>query len=224
MTFITKRLENFDPRKLLPDYRNLFFVKRRPKWNMSKDWERPPDAEYQQNLHWDGFITPEYWDDDDITSNPLIAQDLEDLEEYLLPTFWEFNQKSKYYQNNFYKFQWVFTFGAFCTTIFAIATGYYGGLESDTVRFFIIQTSKSFMVDFFGVLTAVVSAITSYYTILSNQNEPRKRWGGYRRLAEELRMTYFRFLSRTEPYNTADRVDELRRHVLEVRRQEQENG
>jgi hypothetical protein len=214
-------------RRRLPFFRNMgdaFFFKRRPKLRMSKEWARPPQEEYIHKLHQEGFLTRQNWQEDDLGEYPLVTQDLADLEEYLLPTFWEFNQKAKYYQNNFYKFQWVFMLGAFLTTVFAVLTGYYGGLTGDEVRFFLITTSKQTMVDIFGFLTAIISAVTSYYTVLSNRHEPRKRWAGYRRLTEELRMMYFKFLSRVAPFDRENRLDMLRKSVLEIRRQEQENG
>jgi len=76
------------------------------------------------------------------------------------------------------------------------------------------------MVTLFSGLTTIVSAITSYFTLLSNQGEPRKRWASYRRLAEELRMLYFKFLSRMEPYDKAARVEILRKRIIEIREQE----
>jgi len=205
-------------------YKRSFFIRRRPKWNISKEWVRPDDATYRQELFWQGFITVEYWSDDDLSEYPLIMQDLDDLEEYLLPVFWEFNQKSKYYQNNFYKYQWIFTLGAFFTTILAVLTGYYGGLPEGDARFFLIVLEQNTLVNIFGSATTVISAITTYYTVLSNQGEPRKRWASYRRLAEELRMIYFLYVSRMAPYERANRIDVLRRRVLELRRQEKENG
>ena len=115
-------------------------------------------------------------------------------------------------------------FGAFFTTILAVLTGYYGGLDATDTKFLVISADTDLWVNLFGVLTAIVSAVTSYYTVLSNQGEPRKRWASYRRLTEELRMIYFRYISRTEPYSRENRVDVLRRGILEIRRQEQENG
>ena len=211
-------------KNLRSTYKSSFFIKRRPKWNIDREWARPDQESYQQELHWQGFITPEYWAEDDLEAYPLITQDLADLEEYLLPVFWEFNQKSKYYQNAFYKYQWIFMFGAFFTTILAVLTGYYGGLPEGNANFFLITAEREFWVNLFGLLTTIISAVTTYYTVLSNQGEPRKRWASYRRLAEELRMTYFMYISRVEPYNRANRIDVLRRRVLELRGQEKENG
>jgi hypothetical protein len=208
----------------LQGLQSSFLVRRRPKWKMSKEWVRPPESEYQMNLHWEGFISPEHWKDDNIADFPLVKQDLADLEEHLMPIFWDFNQKASYYQNNYYKFQWVFMLGAFFTTVLAVLTGYYGGLDSQTARFLIIEAKVQTWVNVFGILTTILSGATTYYNYLSSHGEPRKRWASYRRLTEELRMTYFKFLSRTEPFDHDDRVDKLRKRVLDLRRQERENG
>jgi hypothetical protein len=79
------------------------------------------------------------------------------------------------------------------------------------------------MAQTFSLSTMIVSAITSYFTILSNQGSPRKRWASYRRLAEELRMTYFSFLSRLAPFDTGNRLDRLRVKILEIREKERES-
>ncbi|PJF40827.1 MAG: DUF4231 domain-containing protein [Chloroflexi bacterium] len=204
-------------------FRNLFFFKSRPKWSVPIDWEKPENIEdYERELYYEGFITERYWNEDNLADYPIVKQDLADLEEHLMPIFWEYNQKARYYQNGFYKFQWIFMFGAFITTIFAVLTNFAIGLDADTQLLGFID--KNDAVRAFGIGTAVVSAITSYYTLLSNHGEPRKRWANYRRLAEELRMNYFRFLARLEPFDTPDRVDMLRKRVIEIRRKEHDNG
>lgn len=202
---------------------DLTFLKKRPRFNYPKEWPPDPDMNYEQELHWQGFISREFTPD--VEKYPIIEQDLRDLEEYLLPIFWDFNQKAKYYQNNFYLYQWVFIFGAFFTTFLAVMTTYYGSFGNGNawVLFFGPFSGNS-LVTVFSILTALVSFVTSYYTLLSNYGEPRKRWANYRRRTEELRMIYFKFISRIEPFNTASRVDELRRVVLDIRRQEEANA
>lgn len=199
-----------------------------PKIRMDKTWTRPPEARYHQDLEDQGFIVPEFWTDDDINEYEMVMQDLSDLDEYLLPLFFDFNQKAKYYQNRFYLFQWVFLFGAFFTTILAVLTTYFTALAAQsadgTFRLFYTTVEFHLLVTIFGYSTLFVSAITSYYTLLSNQGEPRKRWASYRRLTEELRMMYFKYVTRLQPFHTEARVDELRRRVLDIRRREQENG
>jgi hypothetical protein len=183
------------------------------------EWEPPPDdAAYQKLLNEEGFVSNQYWKDDDISEHPIIAQDLADLEQYLLPTFFEFSQKSKYFQNQFYLFQWVFIWGAFFTTVLgALASIYYvtnpGGVSNG------LSTQQ-----IFSYLTAFVGAVTAFITALSNRGEPLKRWGKTRRLAEELRMNYFNYLSHLPPFDKPDRVQRLRETVIDIRVKEQENA
>lgn len=199
--------------------------------NAPKYFEKPEnDSDYQLMLHYDGFIAPEYWEDDNLSDYPAIVQDLRDLEQYLLPTFWEYNQKSRYYQVRYHTYQWIFIVGAFVTTIFGTLSTFYSA-NSGTIFVFDftnlsipILNTLSFdgmsRETFFSICTTIVSGVTGYFTLLSNQGEPRKRWASYRRLAEELRMLYFKFISRLEPYDQTNRVESMRRRVIEVREQE----
>jgi hypothetical protein len=182
------------------------------------DWERPAsDDAYQKLLDEEGFVSNKYWKDDDINQHRIIAQDLADLEQYLLPSFFEFSQKSKYYQNQFYLYQWIFVWGAFLTTVLgALASIYY---VTDPNQ----EAGRAAIQQFFSYATAIVGAVTAFITALSNRGEPLKRWGKTRRLAEELRMTYFNYLSHIAPYDKVDRVQKLREAIINIRVKEQEN-
>lgn len=195
-----------------------------------KQWTRPePEKAYQEALYWEGFIAPNFWDDDDLTEYPKIMQDLDDLDEYLLPAFWEYNQRATYYQRNYFFYQWIFIIGAFMATAFGALTTYFTADEGVTVTFLgtayedvkLLGIQLNYSMDtMFSLFTTIVSAITSYFTLLSNQGEPRKRWANYRRLTEELRMLYFKFISRLPPYDQKNRVDKLRHRVIEIRERE----
>lgn len=206
--------------KKKPYYQDLFIFRRRPRLRgISQDWERPAtEAEMQKLIADEGFVSLEMWDKDDLREHRIIAQDLADLQQYLLPTFFEFSQKSKYYQNQFYLYQWVFIVGAFLTTILgALASIYY---VSDAIE----DPVRSAIQVGFSYATAAVGAITAFITALSNRGEPQKRWGKTRRLAEELRMHYFTYVSHLEPYEKPDRIQRLRQNVIDIRVKEQENG
>lgn len=207
------------PRKRKSSYADLFFFKRRPHLRgVGLDWERPAsDEAYQKMIHEEGFISTQFWQDDDLSDHPIIAQDLADLDQYLLPTFFEFSQKSKFFQNRFYLYQWVFVWGAFLTTFLgALASIYYVANVSENPDGANLQVTLSYA-------TAIVGAITAFTTALSNRGEPQKRWGKNRRLAEELRMHYFTYLSHLPPYEKPDRIQKLRENVILVRVKEQEN-
>lgn len=198
-------------------YENLFFNKRRPKRNVPIDWV--PPADYEQELEWEGFISIKHWkesEQDDIEDYPLLKQDIADLEQHLMPVFWEFNQKAKHYQNRYYRYQWVFMWGAFLTTMLGALTTF--AYSQDELASNI--GGVDFVTTVLGIMTALVSALTAYYNYRSNQGSPQARWAKSRRLAEELRMNYYRYLGHLEPYNSKDRVQQLRRQVLEIRRKE----
>jgi hypothetical protein len=199
-------------------YKDLFFLKRRPRLRgIPLEWERPADEDvFQKLIDQEGFVSRKYWPGGDLTEKyPTVAQDTKDLDQYLLPSFFEFSQKSKYYQNAFYLYQWVFALGAFFTTLFGTLAAMIGlGTASYSVE----------LGQILSYLTAIVGAITAYYTTLSNRGEPQKRWGKTRRLAEELRMNYFRYLAHLPPFDKDDRVQKLRQTVIDIRVKEQENG
>ncbi len=197
----------------------LFFIRRRPYLRgIPLDWDRPDDEAYEKLIHDEGFISIKHWKDDDLSSFPVVSRDIKDLNEYLLPSFFQFSQKSRYYQNRFYLYQWVFVWGAFLTTVFgALAALYYNQPGSNPT----IALNENQRV--LSYITAGIGALTAFTTALANRGEPQKRWGRTRRLAEELRMHYFNYLSHLAPYDHPDRVQLLRENVINIRVKEQEN-
>ncbi len=211
-------------------FEQLFFIRRRPHLRaLPSEWFRPEDEdEYQKLIHNDGFISPKYWAEDDLSQYPVIVHDAEDLAEYLLPTYFQYSQKSKYYQDRFYFYQWVFVIGAFMTTVFgSIATLLYippnlSAVATQAAERSLDANSINWQ-QLTSLVTAGIGALTAFFTALSNRGEPQKRWGKTRRLTEELRMHYFTYLSHLPPYDTPDRVQILRENVINIRVKEQEN-
>ncbi len=211
-------------------YSDLFFNRRRPHLRaLPMEWEKPDDDDlYQKLIHDDGFVSTKYWEEDDLSQYPIIRHDAEDLADYLLPTYFEYSQKSKYYQDRFYFYQWVFVFGAFLTTVAgAIATLLYipPGLSVAATQ--LAERSQDLSAvnwqQVFSIITAIIGAVTAFFTALSNRGEPQKRWGKTRRLTEELRMHYFTYLSHLPPYDTPDRLKIMRSNVVDIRVKEQQN-
>jgi hypothetical protein len=200
-------------------YQDLFFLRRRPRRNIPIEWERPADdADYQKLLDQEGFIARELWGaryGDSFEQHPVIMQDIEDLDQHLLPTFFQINQKAKYYQNVFYTYQWIFVCGAFLTTLFGTMAAFTANPEATGL--------ESLLSRGLSICTAIVGAVTAYFTALSNRGRPQERWAKTRSLAEELRTEYFRYLSHLPPYDKPDRVQRLRANVVEMRVKEQEN-
>lgn len=211
-------------------YDQLFFIRRRPHLRaLPSEWYRPEDEdEYQKLIHSDGFVSPKYWEGDDLSKYPVIVHDAEDLAEYLLPTYFQYSQKSKHYQDRFYFYQWVFVIGAFLTTVFgSIATLLYippnlSAAAAQVAEKSLDANSINWQ-QLTSLVTAGIGALTAFFTALSNRGEPQKRWGKTRRLTEELRMHYFTYLSHLPPYDTPDRVQVLRENVINIRVKEQEN-
>ncbi|MBI1281713.1 MAG: DUF4231 domain-containing protein [Anaerolineaceae bacterium] len=211
-------------------YDDLFFNRRRPHLRaLPMEWEKPEDDDaYQKLIHDDDFISPKYFEDGDLRQHPMIMRDAEDLAEYLLPTYFEYSQKSKYYQDRFYFYQWIFVFGAFLTTVAgSIATLLYipPGLSPAAAQ--LAERSQDLnnvnWQQVFSIITAAIGAVTAFFTAVSNRGEPQKRWGKTRRLAEELRMHYFTYLSHLPPYDTPERLKIMRRNVVDIRVKEQQN-
>jgi hypothetical protein len=198
-------------------FKDFFLWRRRPKFlgEIKLAWERPQDpAEYQRSLKEQGFINTEFWQGKDPQIHQTILIDLDNLEQYLLPLFFELNQKARYYQNQFYVYQWIFILGAFLTTFVGILTTYSFSFADN-------QTISTIS----GFVTAAIAAITTVFTALSNRGEPQKRWAKTRRLTEELRIMYFKYLAHVAPFDQTGRVQRLREMMLSIRaEQERENA
>jgi hypothetical protein len=201
------------------DWPLLFFIKRRPKIMIPREFglTDPNHPLYQSNIEKEGFLNTnslkKVVPDVELNNFPTLAQDMRDLEQYLLPVFFEFNQGALHYQNRFYLSQWVFLLGAFATTVSGALTTWAYSLEGSNLPAIL------------GVVTAIISAITTFFSFVYEQTSPQKRWTQLRRLAEELRTNYFRYLSHTKPYDKPEnRLDELRRLVLAIRRKGNEIG
>ncbi|MCB9452132.1 MAG: DUF4231 domain-containing protein [Anaerolineaceae bacterium] len=232
--------------------KDLFFVRRFPKFfgGAPEEWEKPEsEEEYQRYIHNQGFVSPDHWEGEEMAKHPVVLQDVKDLSQHLLPTFFSFGQKARHYQNQFYVYQWIFIVGAFMTTLFGTlalfsyqlvgttpsdavvsSLGDTGALElNDPTVTTTTEANSQASADAqtfatgLSYLTAIVGAITAFTTTLSNRGEPRKRWSKTRRLTEELRAHYFRYLAHLPPYDTSERVQRLRELVVAMQIKEQEN-
>jgi len=209
-------------------YKNLFFVKRRPKFRFARDWPPPelaalendkPQTEeerqakaaaqelYDRRLADEGFISPFLFaDPSEITSD--LRTDLRELQQYLLPRFWAFDQEARYYQNLYYLYQWVFILGAFLTTLLgASSVLLYQRAATDSVT------------NGFGIAATVIGALTGTISFLETRQSPQRRWFQARTKAERLRSLYFLFLARQKPFDQADakqRLKDLRVMILNI--------
>ncbi len=197
-----------------PSHRRLLFIYKVPFRPVAREWQRPPEAEYQQALEDQGFITAR------MVGRHMtkeLAIDLRELEEHLLPDFWTQDQLARYYQNLHFRYQWLFIIATFFTTMLAAvnvwlyAQGWQGYRPFDAVRW----------TEILGIAAAAVSGLAAAVSFLNANQRPQKHWFEARAKAENLRSLYFLFLARQSPFNypdAGDRVQMLRQKVLDVLR------
>lgn len=196
-----------------PDRRSrLFFVRRRPRWNLQRDWVRPPEEEYKRQLAAEGFISEEFAQR---ALGQAISADLHtelrELDQHLLAHFWRLDQQAKYYQNRHFQFQWTFIISAFLTTALAAASVFVYAQNW--------QGTSGAIPAAFGLATAIVSGVAAAVSFLDANQTPQRRWFRARAQAESLRSLYFLFIARQPPFDTPstrDRVQLMRQRVVEV--------
>lgn len=193
-----------------------FFIRRMPLRSVPREWSRPPEKRYKKELLDQGFITEELLKG---PMSPELSADVRELEQHLLPHFWRVHQEALYYQNRYYKYQWVFILAAFLTTALAAINVLIYALDAqhgfDTGTF--IGTFR--WTEALGFVTALVSGLAATVSFLDANQTPQNRWFNARAQAESLRSLYFLFLARQAPFNLAnprDRVQEMRRAVIDV--------
>ena len=180
------------------------------------EWKAPlDDSQYQEMLEEEDFVSIPLWKTaaagEDLYKYPAVVQDLNDLDQHLLPTFFNFTARSKFYQNRFYLYQWVFILGAFLTTVFGVISVYENGAQHST-------TSLAW-----SLLTALVGFMTTIFTALSNRDNPQRQWAKYRRLSEQLRGHYFKYLAHITPYDQTDALQKLRQNVFAAHTEAEKN-
>ena len=107
----------------------FFFIRRMPGLRIPREWERPPENEYQRLVLQEGFVTSDMLKN---SGSEELSEDVRELEQHLLPHFWRVNQQAKYYQNRYYQYQWAFILAAFFTTAFAAVNVYFYAQKWDT--------------------------------------------------------------------------------------------
>ena len=191
---------------LLPGQTKQFFLfSRAPKLSgIPKKWTRPSEEDYQKALINGDFLSTSEWTPEQIAAHPVIVQDLKTLDLYLLPLYFKFSQQAKYYQNRFYLDQWILIWGAFITTA--------AGIVSASVS----NSPDLILSKIFGFVATIIGGIVTIWSAINNQYKPQQHWIHSRRLAEELRANYFKYLSHLPPYDIPERVQKLRESVLEI--------
>jgi len=129
--------EQLEARKQRAEKKSLwFFIRRAPFRTIEREWKRPTDDQYNNDLMAEGFISPA------LVEHPLsdeLKTDLRELDEHLLPHFWQANQRARFFQNRYYQYQWAFILAAFFTTalaavnVFFHAQGWSGETSAGTI-------------------------------------------------------------------------------------------
>jgi hypothetical protein len=196
----------------------LFVFRRRPRFRISPIWERPSDSTYEYLLRDQGFITAE-----DIPPRTpeapacdCIVQDTKDLEQTLLPTFFEFDQLAVHYQNRYYLAFWEFTWGALLVIVLSSLLLFYEA----SYRF--DDTEWNILVLLLAVFMGGFVLLVLYSVSKDIRGELQSKWVKSRRLAEALRMAYYRYLMHVTPYNEPDRLQRLQEFVYSIRVQGQD--
>jgi hypothetical protein len=188
---------------------DLFFVKRRPRWNVPRTYDPPTTPEAFNNaLREHGFIT-----EDDIAeylgrvkpampnTNRVTAQDFatvrKDLEFLHSPDFigqyFQNEQESAHYQNVYYGYQWWFAIFAILTTISTVLTLSVAD-----------QPAQSAARVTTAVLAAVAGAAATFLSTRMRSVQPQRRWYAARRRTEALRSHYFLYFAHSRPYRGTD--------------------
>lgn len=182
--------------------------------------KHPGDFDTEE-LEWMKRIEGFYTDDEEaninLSEHPNITDDLQILEE-LLDDFWTYNHFATHYRSIYFRYQRIFLMGALLSTVISIVNAFIQNVEPFTYQLSIFDINKvhfSFVLSF---CTALVSARATYYTMMANFGRPRNNWTRYRRLAEELRSLYHKYLAHTDSYQGSDRETNLRRRVFELKR------
>lgn len=191
MTEATPPAEEAIPlfKRVFPDA-ELFFLfneRRRPilrgkAGKIPREWKRPDDVAYHEQVKECGFFAEPLVAN--VTLSTGVRRSLRDLEAVLLPKFFEVDQRAKYYQNVYYRYQWVLAFGAFVTGLIATLTL--------TLSF---DDSTSGYGKAAALITALVAFSSTVISAKDRRQKPQKRWYIWRRTAEELRRLYYLYLT-----------------------------
>ncbi|MGB7339299.1 MAG: DUF4231 domain-containing protein [Phototrophicaceae bacterium] len=144
----------------------------------------------------------ELLDDYDIGYDTPAAQrvweDIDVLNEELMPIFRERDHVAKREQNRYRLYQLSFLFLATAAT----AIG--------SFQVWALQSAQE-MILVFGLFETFIALLTVFVSTLMGNRQPLGEWLENRRLTEQLRREYYRFLTDTEPYDLLDGVDRKKR-------------
>jgi hypothetical protein len=203
--------------------RRVFFLNpsRRPRWKIPKDYpQKNTDPNWSAELTKHGFMLPPKAGENTAVSDSMVKS-INDVNDKLLPLFFDFDYQAKVNQNLFYFVQYTFVIGAFITTLLgALTVTTIPSAKPDTTVNTTTNQSASdnpTVAKFFGALTAIAGVLTGFATMIQNREKPQEKWYKYRRWAETLRMHYFEYLACMSPYDSPDRTKRLEGFLRDLR-------
>lgn len=214
--------ENVAPRSEAPRSRaqpKYFFQNRRPKLRgiPREAALHAEDAGYQERLAQEGFIALDRWPE----ASQALREDVRELEQYLMPSFWRIDQQARYFQNRHYLYQWIFILAAFLTTAMSAISVFFHGSSRD------VSLGLFSLTELLAALTVVVSGIAAMVSFLNANQIPQQNWFKARARAESLRSLYFTFVARRPPFNAPtgrERSRLLGQAVLDTLRDTRQEG
>lgn len=139
----------------------------------------------------------------DPVSVARIKEDLQFLEEKVMPYFRTHDHQAKYQQNRYRLYQ----IGYIALSAIATLTG--------SIQALALSQKPPILAPFFAFLETCVALAATYLATLSSREPPFNLWLVHRRRAESLRQEYFRYLLNMVPYEQLDGI--ARRHALAQR-------
>jgi uncharacterized protein DUF4231/conflict system pore-forming effector with SLATT domain len=222
----------------------LFFVARMPKWRgIPEQWEKPEnDDAYQERIKKSDFIVQEDLEQFGLNQSKTIIADLQDLHEYVLERYFRSDQKAKHYQNDYLRQQWILIIGTFITALVttltfaitpstaslpstssgasataAVAPG--SPADTDVPSGAITSIPTSSTAKSVGIVTAIVTFITTIVGFMSQSHRPQYNWHLWRTVTEDLRRHYFLYLAHLPPYDTSEAHEILEANAVQLETQ-----
>jgi hypothetical protein len=225
----------------------LFFLNGRLQMRgIPKKWDKPDsEAQYEKQIKASDFLIEDDLKTYTLDASPTVKEDVQDLRRLLLEPFFRSNQKAKHYQNDYFKQQWILVMGTFLTAMIATFTVIFnpaipantsinqpvaeataestattGQDTSGGFSFPTVNVTPSDAARMAGVVTAIITFVTTIVTYQSQAQKPQYNWHLWRTVAEELRRHYFLYLAHLPPYHTIDSAEVLERSAAQIETQQ----
>lgn len=127
---------------------------------------------------------------EDTPAAQRVRQDMDILNEELMPLFRERDHIAKREQNRYRLYQLSFLMLATAAT--AVGSFQVWALQTENAKQWILSL---------GLLETFIALLTTFIATLMGNRQPLSEWLENRRLAEQLRREYYRFLTDSEPYD-----------------------